>query len=281
MNVFRSGAKEEEDLSWFDWTWVRDITRDGKFVLFNEVGEATGEANELTYIRNIESPSAVRLGEANPLEFSPDGQWVLAKGGQNLPFKARQLLLIPIGAGQSKTIARGSIEEYGYATFFPDGNRIAFAGREKAHDFRIYTQGINDASPVPITVEKTDLLFPCDAVSPDGKSIVGVKPDGKIGIYSVDGGKVRAIPGLEQGTKIIGWRNDGDALFITVGAGSPSKIYLLNPFTGKKTFWKEIGPSDPAGVTFMFNPVITPDGKSYAYSYERALSDLFLIEGLK
>lgn len=39
---------------------------------------------------------------------------------------------------------------------------------------------------------------------------------------------------------------------------------------------------DSAGIrTAFFVLPVTPDGKYYAYSYERLLSDLYLVEGLK
>lgn len=41
-------------------------------------------------------------------------------------------------------------------------------------------------------------------------------------------------------------------------------------------------PSDPVGVEDMRETVvITPDARSYCYSYLRRLGDLFVVEGLK
>ncbi len=40
-------------------------------------------------------------------------------------------------------------------------------------------------------------------------------------------------------------------------------------------------PSDPAGVLAIFGVCAATDGESYAYSYARILSDLFLVEGVK
>ena len=54
-------------MSWFDWSWARDISNDGaEQILFNEIGEGTGGAKDITYIRDIDSSLAVRLGEGNP-----------------------------------------------------------------------------------------------------------------------------------------------------------------------------------------------------------------------
>ncbi|MFI5182563.1 MAG: hypothetical protein ACHQPI_14350 [Thermoanaerobaculia bacterium] len=40
-------------------------------------------------------------------------------------------------------------------------------------------------------------------------------------------------------------------------------------------------PADPAGVVEIVSVLLTPDATSYAYSYHRILSDLFLVEGLE
>lgn len=51
--------------------------------------------------------------------------------------------------------------------------------------------------------------------------------------------------------------------------------------TGKRTPWKQIVPADAAGVDAIGGIAITPDEKSYVYSYGRTLSDLYVVEGLK
>ena len=44
---------------------------------------------------------------------------------------------------------------------------------------------------------------------------------------------------------------------------------------------KEVTPVDPAGIFWPNSILMTPDGKGYAYSVTRVLSDLYLVEGLK
>jgi hypothetical protein len=50
---------------------------------------------------------------------------------------------------------------------------------------------------------------------------------------------------------------------------------------GRRELWKKVGPSDPAGVTFVATGRISDDARSYAYSYARHLLDLFVVDGLK
>jgi len=40
-------------------------------------------------------------------------------------------------------------------------------------------------------------------------------------------------------------------------------------------------PPEEAGVVSMYNTLLTPDGKYYAFTYERNLCDPFLFEGLR
>ena len=59
-----------------------------------------------------------------------------------------------------------------------------------------------------------------------------------------------------------------------------SKVFLVNPVTGARRLWREIVLPDAAGIMNVMALIVTPDGRSYAYSWHRALSDLFLVEGL-
>ena len=47
------------------------------------------------------------------------------------------------------------------------------------------------------------------AISPDGKQVAIIGPDQKPALLPVDGGEVRAIPGLDVGDAPIGWSGDG------------------------------------------------------------------------
>ena len=40
-------------------------------------------------------------------------------------------------------------------------------------------------------------------------------------------------------------------------------------------------PSDPAGIVVIWTVVMTPDAKSYAYTYGRFLSELYLVRALQ
>jgi len=71
-------------------------------------------------------------------------------------------------------------------------------------------------------------------------------PDGKRGIWPLEGGEFRPIPGLDSGYGIMGWTPDGGSLYVapirrgTLAAKSV-KVSLANVQTGKMEPWKAFG----------------------------------------
>ncbi len=79
----------------------------------------------------------------------------------------------------------------------------------------------------------------------------------------------------------MGWTPDGKSLYVGRRGEYPARIFRLDLASGKRELWKELSPPDPAGISNVAPPAIADDGMTYAYSYNRILSDLFLAEGLK
>jgi hypothetical protein len=59
----------------------------------------------------------------------------------------------------------------------------------------------------------------------------------------------------------------------------PVKVWLLDPTTGERRLFKEIVPAEPTNSVWNF--LITPDGQSYVCNYQRAFSNLYLVEGMR
>ena len=78
-----------------------------------------------------------------------------------------------------------------------------------------------------------------------------------------------------------GWTSDGKFLYLVQTVKEPETIARFEIASGRRTFWKQVSP--PPGKTGMksVGVVITPDGKSYAYTYSNHSSDLYLVQGLK
>jgi dipeptidyl aminopeptidase/acylaminoacyl peptidase len=267
------GSTKERDLSWLDWSAPRDLSRDGSTLLFVESGEAGGD-NYAAYLRKTDGTPAIRLGEGSAYALSPDLKW--AVGG--LPRPPVQYYLLPTGAGEQKPLTNDKIN-HAEARWFPDGKRIVFSGDEPGHGVRLYVQAIAGGVARAITPEGVSSSF--FAISPDGKLVSDVGPDGNSYLYPAEGGNPRPIAGLEPDEVPISWTADGRSLFVYRLGEIPAKVYRLELGSGHKQFWKQLLPPDISGVTEITGILITPDGRSYVYEYARTLSDLYLVNDVK
>ncbi len=267
------GETRERDLSWLDFSRVADISADGKLLLFTEQAEGAGPYSA-TCLRRTEGSTPVRLGDGQALALSPDGRWALSL----LLTSPQQLILLPTGPGSKKTIERGGIDHYGFgAAWFPDGKRILINASEPGQSARCYVQDIESGKPIPVTPEGTHNCL----LSPNGQLVAATRADGSGTLYSLSGGESRSIPGLTSNDVPVRFSEDGRSIYLYQGAEVPTVVYRLDLATGRRTSWKQLAPPDPSGLVSIGPIAIAPDGKSYAYSYYRILSDLYLIQGLK
>jgi DNA-binding winged helix-turn-helix (wHTH) protein/Tol biopolymer transport system component len=266
----------ERELGWGDNSFASDITPDGGMIALSVQGEASGQGYDV-YLRRTDGSSAVRLGEGVPIQFSPDGKWVLTSYPSGLkPASTPQLVLLPTGAGQPVTLTHDNID-HGFATLLPDGKRFLFDGVEPGHAPRTWVQDGSDGKPQPITPEGVIGNY----VSPDGELMAAVDLEHKFVLYPVDGGPPKTLSGIEPGEVPIRWSADSKHLFVATFRAVPVTIYRTEVSTGRRQFVSKIAPSDLAGLWGFLLVHITPDGKSYVYSDYRILSDLYLSSGLK
>jgi Tol biopolymer transport system component len=276
-----STESHERDLSWFDYSYPADLSSDGKLLLFDEEGSGGGlsysKSAGLTYavyIRNTDGSPAVLLGEGSALALSPDGRWVIAQP-QGSP---AQLRLLPTKSGEARMLTNDNIN-HAWAHWFPDGKRVAFSGDEPGHGVRLYVLDVETGKSRPISPE--GVLATAFFVSPDSQFVAGIGPDQKAYLYPVGEGKPRPVLGMEAGEQPITWNTDGSALYVYQPGEVPARVYHLDIATGKRTLWRQLVPSDPAGVETIGPILLSPDAKTCVYGYHRTLSDLYLVEGLK
>jgi eukaryotic-like serine/threonine-protein kinase len=264
------GAARERDLSWLDWSLAVDISRDGKTVLFDEQGEESGSTYTVA-TRDIQGSPPIPLGEGMAGDFSPDGKWVPTTVSYT------QLMLLPTGAGTVKRMDRGDIQQYRHSIhWMPDGKQIVFAGIAAGQAVRCFIQNIDGGKPRPITPEGTSA---CE-VSPDGRSIAGADLNG-FKLYPLDGGPPRPFMGLLPAEGFT-WTSDPQFVYAYQGHKlAPVKIYRVNIVTGQRQVFREITPSDEAGLFGMSKIIFSANGRAYVYSYVRQLSELYLVNGVK
>ncbi len=267
------GETKERDLSWLDWSLVRDLSADGKTVLFDESGEGVG-ANYSVFLRKTDVSPALRLGDGAGAALSPDGKWVISipRGSP------AQLVLLPTGSGESRRLTNDSINHVS-ASFLPGGKRIITGGNEPGRGVRFYVQDLQGGKARAVSPEGVEVF--AVAVSPDGDRFAAIGPDGATTLYPVEAGPPEPASGVQAGEGPICWSRDGRWLFVRDRTAVPVRIFRVDLATGRRELWKELSPSDTSGLVGVFGVRAAPEAGAYAYTYGRILSDLYVASGIQ
>ena len=168
------------------------------------------------------------------------------------------------------------------AQLVPGGKRIAIWRAGEGGEAQLSVVGLEGQfqRAVPLPNFRGEGI----AYSPDGELMAYDATDGSLMAASLSGGDARRCPGppVERDDQIVTWSADGRYLFLAqVRQGVPGVFLRREISTGKTSRWLEFQPADLTGVTTCWRAIITPDGRSYAYGYERVeASDLFVVDGL-
>ena len=273
MMCLPPGAAREVNLTWHDFSEGVALSADGQDLLFVEGGASAGAAGGVYMRKTDGSTAAVRLGDGwNSLQdLSPDKKWVVqADQDKNL------ITLLPVGPGESRTIQDKDFK-YRRASWFPDGKRILVGASTPGHEPRVYVRDLLEGPPRAITPEGTGAA----RLSRDGTRVAAVDlKTSRWAIYSVDGGPSTPLTGTGESDHVIGFDDTGQAVYVASG-NREKKIDRMDLATGKRTFFREVAPTDPTGVGEISALQLTPDGRCYCYSFMRSLSRLYVIEGLR
>jgi eukaryotic-like serine/threonine-protein kinase len=270
ISALPPGETRERSLSWFDWSLLTDMSADGKTIAFSETGEAEGN-NYSIFLRKTDGSPAVRLGDGGFAGLSPDGQWVLSAVGS--PAK---LVLLPTGVGEPRQLTDDKTEHLNFS-WMPDSKSIVYSSADPGHAARTYLLDIQGGAPRALTPEGTS----GDLITPDGKFLLAVDAKRQRWLYPIAGGepqKFNVVPNPNE--RIISFFDGGKSVLLRT-PNVPVQITRVDIATGRREPWKEIVPADLAGVQSIPSIKVSADGKSYAYSVGRILSDLYVVDGLQ
>jgi eukaryotic-like serine/threonine-protein kinase len=269
---------KERDLSWLDYAELRDLSADGTKVVFDDWGSAAGSSG-LAYVRKADGSPATKLGEWSVPVISADGTQVLA-------FEAAAVgtsrpALIPTGAGEVRFLNSTLALQSNAMGFMPD-NKAAYFSNDDGHGWRMYIQDLAGGVARAVTplISVRTHYFESHVVSPDGKLMFARDATGKGMLYPVAGGAGRPVPGWLAEDIWITWSADGRFAYVYQDDKTSAPVYRVDMATGKRDLVATFAPSDSDGVTAIVSVRMTPDGKTYAYSDTRELSDLFLVSGV-
>jgi hypothetical protein len=265
--VHGPGAAEDQNLSWLNTSHVRALSQDGHMLLFAETALGT---NYTACLRKTDGSPVLRLGEGWPADLSSDGKWVLAVVQSRPP----QLVIYPTGAGETRHLERGAIENYVTGQWFRDGKSVLIEGNEPGKGTRFYVQEIDGGAPWPVTPEGTRDGW----LSSNGKLVLARGAEGKYFVYPIGGGEARPVPGLTDADVIAQWSPDEQSVIAYRRAEIPCRLERIALATGHRTLFKEFAPADRAGLLSVREVFATDDLRSYAYTAYYQVSSLFVSE---
>jgi Tol biopolymer transport system component len=270
------GAAEEVELPATDYAFLSDLSDDGRLVLGTDVGGGGGP-NFRFYVQRTDGSPAVWLGDGDGQALSPDGQLALAVLTHAQP---QQLIVVPLGAGDSHTLDPGDVVTYQRAVWDRSGRRVVFSGVDKQESLRVYVQDVAGGPPKAVTLDGVALNMIGRPVSPDGQRVVAIGPDDVPALYPLTGGEPVAIPGLGEGDVALCWTLDGRALMVAhYEDGTPPRVQRVDIVSGRAQPWN--GHTMPSGAIVHARILVTPDGESYAYNYHRQQVDLWVASKLR
>jgi hypothetical protein len=272
------GETTERDLGWLVASSASGLSPDGRtLIFFDALSGRTPEGMPTVFRRSTDGAPAVSLGEATGVgPLSPDGRWVIARRGGSR-------ILMPVGAGADVTLPTGEAVQFGSGAWLPDSRHIVFTGNSVGGKPRGYIQEIPAGLPRAFTPVGVSLAGKGSVR--DERSILG-----RVGatwrLFPIHGGAAQAVPALKPGDNPVQWSDDRRYVYTVENAGgvvSPAvDVFRVDVTTGARMLWKTLKPPDVVGVEGLRPRVlITPDARSYCYSYMRRLGDLFVADGLE
>lgn len=261
----------ERDLAWFDASFAMGLSDDASLALINEGGGDATAGDYGAYLRSTDGKPPVRLASGHAAALSPDGRQALV-----IASTWNQVVLVPAGAGTSTVL----LERPGIhaAAFSGDGRLVLVAAHDAGHQ-RLMTMPASGGAPTTLELPGLEWRVPSSPLSPDGRQVVLTDAATEV-LRLVDAGVVADLPGTRAGDAMIRFSGDGANVFVTRYDELPTPVFRLSLATGARERLFSLAPQDVTGVARIFPIVLSPDGRVAAFGWRRALSVLYLVEGL-
>ena len=293
INVKTPEDPAERDLSYYGWSQVQDISRDGRTLLFSEGGESDATNGWGVFLRGTDGSQPQRLNSGwGSGSISPDGKWVASlmalKGAALTGAAAYQVIAMPVGPGEPRQLTRDEKVGYRVVGWLPDSSAVVFMTVTEA-GYQGWL-GRLDGSPAKPITEPGWWIGP---VTPDGKYVFAenaAHPDDILYFHAIDGQEKIPSP-LASSEWYPGGFLDRDHIWALsqkesvirpAGIVLPRRVHRLDIRTGRAEPWADIGGQLPrAGLTNVGGFRFSADGKSYAYNYQTSLNTLYVADGLR
>jgi Tol biopolymer transport system component len=246
------------------------ISSDGTELSVTYSGANSGVDYTVYFVKK-DGSQPVRIGDGSRIGITPDGKHILV----GMASATSHLRLYPTGPGDARDIDISPVHVLEFrGSWKNDGSIVAFTGAENGKQPRIYVLDLAAGKVRPVTAEGTTDPF----LSLDGRSLIARNAQREFALYPLDGGAPRPLKGMEPGETPVQF-GAGGKLYTWNGA-FPAHIMVVDLESGQRQLATTLAPADPAGVLYG-EVMATPDGATFVYRYRRAVTNLFLAEGLK
>ena len=265
-------GQEKRELSWEGQAFLGDLSHDCQAVVFSEFGEST-------YFRKTDGSPPILLGGDHwfgAISFSPDASRILVR-----PLRSSsEIDVLSTGAGELETLQLEGLDRVKGFRWFADGERIAFTALTQDRVQQVFVADLETGEVRSVSPDGVPYLQ-LGAISPDGEQLAAVDGNRNITLIPVDGGESRTIAQLDEDERVVAWSAYTKSIHSYRIGEVPVQVYSIDVETGERMVDRELMPSDRAGVWRVHPVQMTPDGRCAAYGYDRWLSTLYRVRGLR
>jgi hypothetical protein len=251
------------------------LSPDARFaVLMDLLGDGVAR-NSAVLLAALPAGQPVQIAEGYHPQLAPDGKAVICLEHDK---SESAIVVTPIPTGLPRRYPLSSGPKYHSAEF------SGIDGRFLLHLHNDHQQGLHThvfepesgrLSPIPGKLHLTK-------IAPDGNWGVVLPAGLELRLGNVESGDIRKVCDLPAGWSPVRWSTSGNEIFVF----EPGKDYAtgnilrINIQTGEKSPWLSLHPADTVGTYLLRWVDVTPDGRSYAYTYQQDLGDLYILDGL-
>lgn len=269
----RANSRSEEYFSAVANCRLVGLTPDGRFSVLSDLLGAGPAGNMPVLLASSVSSPPVRIAEGFSPQLSADGSQVVCI---ERSASGDSLVVAPVPSGLPRRYSLPKGLRCHAAEFAGPANRfllhvLGADGRRRSH---LFQPDSNRMSPVQGVSYVT-------LVSPDGMR--GIVAEGhEMRLVNLESGEIRKVCRLRPGWAPLRWSAAGNGLFVFEPADEhlSATISHVRVETGERRECVRLQPGDQVGVYLQPWADITPDGSQYAYTFQRDLSDLYVVDGL-
>jgi len=188
----------------------------------------------------------------------------------------------PTGPGEISHVRVPGIAAHEDAGFLADSQKIYVTGRDATGKRATWLTDLAGRDPRPLPLPEGRILR-ANTFSADGSRFMASCPEGQYGscYYDTVAGRPTPVPGTQKEWSAVGTDAQGRLYFRDKEAGKPELLLRLEPKNGRVTTLAELAPRDRAGVFAVLDVNVAADGEAWAYTFQRRLSDLHVVNDVQ